>query len=378
MRLVKIKRLIAASIMVAGIFFGQEIVDFSKTGIEAITGIESQDIYNFNNIYAKENDVTYDDSGKESDSYSNEWVDGKWYNSDGTQTYASIGEWKSNGVGWWFEDGSGWYPYEEWQKIDGQYYYFKSSGYMDYSGYRDGCFLGPDGSWIEEYRGGRWCNDSSGWWYLDSTGWYPQNQYLKIDGRIYWFDEYGYIDQSEWALILVNRDNPVPDNYYIQLTSLDNGKQVDSRIYPALQQMFNDARNQGIDMFVREGYRSREYQQSIMNNRINQYQNMGYSYDDAYSMAKKYVAIPGTSEHEIGICVDINANNNVSTDSEVYTWLDNNAYKYGFIKRYPENKTEITGINNEPWHYRYVGKSAAAEMIALDMCLEEYIDYLGK
>lgn len=182
-------------------------------------------------------------------------------------------------------------------------------------------------------------------------------------------------DVSGWNLILVNKDNPVPDDYVVSLTDLSNGKQVDTRIYPALQVMFNDARSSGLDLFVREGYRTREDQQSIMDSRIQYYQDEGYSYEDAEQMARLYVAEPGTSEHELGISVDINANNNVSADDVVYSWLDENAYKYGFVKRYPENKTEITGINNEPWHYRYVGQKAAAEMKEMDMCLEEYIEW---
>lgn len=315
--------------------------------------------------------------GKKADRYSNEWINGKWYNSDGSQTYASIGSWNSDGTGWWYEDSSGWYPRNRWQKINGKYYYFLDSGYMDYNEYRDGYWLGSDGAWVEKYYGGHWCKDSKGWWYEDSTHWNPVNRYVWIDGSKYWFNSEGYLDESEWALILVNRNHPVPDNYSVDLVTLSNGKRVDARIYPALQQMFNGARNSGLDMFVREGYRTRAEQQAIMNNRIQQYMAQGYSYAQAEALAKQYVAVPGTSEHELGICVDINANNNVCSDEAVYNWLDNNAYKYGFIKRYPENKSNITGINYEPWHYRYVGEKAASEMKQLDMCLEEYLSYLS-
>ena len=197
--------------------------------------------------------------------------------------------------------------------------------------------------------------------------------------REYSFEEIDEcVDGSGWNLILVNKDNPVPDDYTVSLTDLSNGKQVDTRIYPALQKMFDDARDSGIDLFVREGYRTREDQQSIMDSRIQQYEDQGYSAEEAEALAKEYVAIPGTSEHELGISVDINANSNVSSDDTVYTWLNENAYKYGFIKRYPENKIDITGINNEPWHYRFVGQKAASEMKELDMCLEEYLDYISE
>lgn len=182
--------------------------------------------------------------------------------------------------------------------------------------------------------------------------------------------------ETEWSLILVNKDNPIPDNYDIELTDLSNGEQVDSRIYPSLQEMFDDARSNGMDLFVREGYRTREDQQAIMDSRIEEYENEGNSEEDAINLAKQYVAEPGTSEHELGISVDINANNDVSSDDTIYTWLDENAYKYGFIKRYPEDKIDITGINNEPWHYRYVGKETAKKMKEMNLCLEEYLDYL--
>ena len=194
--------------------------------------------------------------------------------------------------------------------------------------------------------------------------------------REYSFEEIDEcVDGSGWNLILVNKDNPVPDDYSVSLTDLSNGKQVDTRIYPALQKMFDDARDSGIDLFVREGYRTREDQQSIMDNRIQEYEAQGYTAEEAEDMAKQYVAIPGTSEHELGISVDINANSNISSDDVVYSWLNENAYKYGFIKRYPEDKIDITGINNEPWHYRFVGQEAAKEMKDLGYCLEEYIDY---
>ena len=110
-----------------------------------------------------------------------------------------------------------------------------------------------------------------------------------------------------WNLILVNDDYCVPRNYEVELTELSNGEKVDSRIYPQLQQMFDDARAEGLELFVREGYRTTQDQKDIMNERIQQYQNEGYSRGEAKKLAKEYVAEPGTSEHELGIAVDINA-----------------------------------------------------------------------
>ena len=180
-----------------------------------------------------------------------------------------------------------------------------------------------------------------------------------------------------WNLILVNRENYIPADYEVQLTELSNGKKVDSRIYPELQEMFDDARAQGYSLFVREGYRTQEEQQQLMDEKIEAYENEGKSKSEAKKLAEQWVAIPGTSEHQLGIAVDINADTTKSSSDDVYNWLAENAYTYGFIKRYPSNKTDITGVINEPWHYRYVGKETASKIYSQGICLEEYIDTLG-
>ena len=110
-------------------------------------------------------------------------------------------------------------------------------------------------------------------------------------------------------------------------------------------------------------------------NRV-EYENEGKSKSEAKKLAEQWVAIPGTSEHQLGIAVDINADTTKSSSDDVYSWLAENAHKYGFIKRYPSDKTDITGVINEPWHYRDVGKEAALEIYSQGMCLEEYIDTL--
>ena len=180
-----------------------------------------------------------------------------------------------------------------------------------------------------------------------------------------------------WNLILVNRENYIPADYEVQLTELSNGKKVDSRIYPELQEMFNAARAQGYGLFVREGYRTQEEQQQLMNEKIEAYENEGKSKSEAKKLAEQWVAIPGTSEHQLGIAVDIiNADTTKSSRDDVYNWLEENAHTYGFIKRYPSNKTDITGVINEPWHYRYVGKEAASAIYSQGICLEEYIETL--
>lgn len=183
-------------------------------------------------------------------------------------------------------------------------------------------------------------------------------------------------EDNGWNLILVNRNSHIPDDYKVELTELSNGEKVDSRIYPELQEMFNDARAQGYGLFVREGYRTQEEQQQLLDEKIEAYENEGKSKSEAKKLAEQWVAIPGTSEHQLGIAVDINADTTKSSSDDVYSWLAENAHKYGFIKRYPSDKTDITGVINEPWHYRYVGKEAALEIYSQGMCLEEYIDTL--
>lgn len=175
-------------------------------------------------------------------------------------------------------------------------------------------------------------------------------------------------------LILVNRENKIPENYKIELTELSNGEAVDSEIYPDLQKMFDDMREQGIYPVVGEGYRTIEKQQAIMEDKIRAYENEGYSRKKAEETAREWVAVPGTSEHELGLAVDINADKEKSDNQEVYDWLYQNAYKYGFILRYPIGKTMITGIDYEPWHYRYVGKEYAEEIHNSGLCLEEWLE----
>ena len=183
--------------------------------------------------------------------------------------------------------------------------------------------------------------------------------------------------ENGWNLILVNREHYIPDDYEVELTELSNGEKIDSRIYPDLQAMFNDARASGLQLFVRDGYRTAETQQRILDEKIEAYRTEGYSALESEKLAKEWAMVPGTSEHQLGLAVDINADNSQSNSNEVYKWLENNSYRYGFINRYPSSKTEITGVIYEPWHYRYVGKEAAQAIYSQGICLEEYIEKLN-
>lgn len=177
-----------------------------------------------------------------------------------------------------------------------------------------------------------------------------------------------------WELMLVNEDNKVPDGYVPDLLTLSNGEKVDRRIYPHLQEMFDDMRKEGHRPLVRSGYRSEAEQEEILQDKCEVYINEGHTRLVAKQLALQWVALPGTSEHQLGIAVDINPDYSMTKGWGFYDWLEENSYKYGFIKRYPADKVDITGISNESWHYRYVGKEVAKIMYEENLCLEEYIE----
>ena len=178
-------------------------------------------------------------------------------------------------------------------------------------------------------------------------------------------------DIENWNLILVNKWNKIPDNYNVELVEVPGGEKVDKRIYEALMQMLNDAKesNWNKEPIVVAGYRTNEKQTELYEERIEEYKKDGYSEKEAITEAEKWVSVPGYSEHQIGLAVDING-----ATYDLYFWLQENSYKYGFIFRYPGNKTDITGISEEVWHYRYVGKEVAKEIYDKGICLEEYLE----
>ena len=184
-------------------------------------------------------------------------------------------------------------------------------------------------------------------------------------------------DSLGWNLMLVNYENYIPNGYKPKLSEVGDGHFVDNRIYDNLKSMLDDAEDNDVYMKVVSGYRTSEKQNQIMRERIISYKAEGYSYFKAKELAEKWVAQEGTSEHQLGLAVDINQDPAKCSADKVYDWLDENATKYGFIKRYPSDKVDITKISNEPWHYRYVGVKAAEEMKEKNFCLEEYIEYLN-
>ena len=186
-------------------------------------------------------------------------------------------------------------------------------------------------------------------------------------------------DDDRWCLALVNEKHPLDTSYVpAKLTEISGGKQVDSRIADSLNKMLDDGKKAGLSMYVTSGYRSYEKQRDVFNTTMQDWINQGYTPLNAYDETKKSVAIPGTSEHATGLAVDI-----ISTkygeldekqgDTEEQKWLMEHCSEYGFVLRFPQDKSNITGIIYEPWHYRYVGVDAAKEMTENGLTLEEYV-----
>lgn len=185
--------------------------------------------------------------------------------------------------------------------------------------------------------------------------------------------------EDSWMLTLVNPWNPLPEDYACTLTSLSNGHSVDERCYPDLQAMLDACREAGLSPVICSSYRTQEKQEKLFQNKVERLIAQGYSRENAKTEAAKTVALPGTSEHQLGLAVDIvdRSNQNLDRTQEttaVQQWLMAHSWEYGFILRYPDEKSETTGIIYEPWHYRYVGKEAAEEIYRQGVCLEEYLD----
>lgn len=179
---------------------------------------------------------------------------------------------------------------------------------------------------------------------------------------------------AEWNLLLVNYENKIPGNFAIELKEMPGGEKVDSRIYNDLSLMFEKMESKGLYPVVVSGYRTVKKQKKMMKDKISELRENGYSKSQAEDEAMKWVSAVGYSEHQTGLAVDINADGINSRGTQIYEWLSKNAWKYGFILRYPENKEQKTGISFEPWHYRYVGRTAAKEITKKGLCLEEYLN----
>lgn len=175
-----------------------------------------------------------------------------------------------------------------------------------------------------------------------------------------------------WYLSLVNSRNPLPEGYEVHLVEVPGGEKVDERIYAPLMELLDAAEAEELGPVVVSGFRTGEQQQSLYDDKIRTYRQQGYAQEEAVELAEQWVARPGASEHQLGLAVDING-----AVYDIYLWLEENSWKYGFIFRYPAGKSELTGVAGEVWHYRYVGKEAAREIYERGVCLEEYLEQLA-
>lgn len=193
---------------------------------------------------------------------------------------------------------------------------------------------------------------------------------------------------NKWAMFLVNKQNPLPDNYDSMIeTELvyegDRDGYVDKRAAKYAKDMFAAALEDGIDLWVVSSYRTIQYQQDNFDRSVQQRMDNGMTYDDAYADTLREVAMPGESEHNAGLAMDIMSVEYTSMDdagfedTKAFAWLDKHAAEYGFILRYPKDKESITEIIYEPWHYRFVGVYYANEIKKSGLCLEEYFEERG-
>jgi zinc D-Ala-D-Ala carboxypeptidase len=194
------------------------------------------------------------------------------------------------------------------------------------------------------------------------------------------------IQNPKNIMVMVNKQYSLPDGYAPDDLVRPNvlysfGDQDIEKSYmrkeaaDALEAMFTDAKNNGIHLFAVSGYRSYDRQVSVFNAEVNKY---------GEEKALEAVAIPGSSEHQTGLSMDLSSESANFELSEAFgetaegKWIAQNAHRFGFILRYPKGKEAITGYKYEPWHFRYVGKKAAKVIFEKDLTLEEYFKIVQK
>ncbi len=305
-------------------------------------------------------------------------------------------------TGWVESDGSRYYydaygaPVTGWQEVDGLKRYFHpdgklGSGWVELDGKT--CHLTQEGT----LSPAGWLDIGTDRYYLledgsRHTGW------LELDGDRYFFREDGtmgrgrvfvseieprYFLENGKEIILVNPWNPIPDDYETELKQYSGRHYVSVDCYDALKQMLADCKAAGYRAIVCSANRTHEYQQGLFDKKVQYYIDRGYSLEEAEMVAATVVAFPGTSEHQLGLAVDlVDINyqllNEEQEKTEAQKWLMANSWRYGFILRYPNEKSDMTGIVYEPWHYRYVGVELATELYEKGLCLEEYLEALTK
>ena len=235
-----------------------------------------------------------------------------------------------------------------WLELEGARYYFDPSGILQTG----------------------WLQENGNTYYLDASGKACRGK-TEIDGRTHYFASTGA------EIIVVNPWNFIPEDYEVDLVEVEDGYTVDRSCLQALLEMLSACRKEGYEVQIVSAYRTHATQVRLFNNRVQRYLNSGYSEEESRKKAATSVAVPGTSEHQTGLAVDlVDADNWALNETQANTptqkWLMAHCWEYGFILRYPNGKTESTGIIYEPWHYRYVGAELAKEIHKSGLCLEEY------
>lgn len=202
-----------------------------------------------------------------------------------------------------------------------------------------------------------------------------------------------YNAEEDWALYVIGNKNPLPENFIVDTKTVTGERTLDSRCADYAIQMLNAAAEQNVGLFVTSSYRSVQKQAENLESYINTLISQGYSQDEAKIQAEKEIALPGRSEHNAGLAMDIVSSDYWSTHDDLdesfeklpqFDWLIENSWKYGFVLSYPKGKEDITGIIYEPWHYRFVGLKHAEKMhevyestgefLTVNEYIEQYID----
>lgn len=189
------------------------------------------------------------------------------------------------------------------------------------------------------------------------------------------------LKKTDWNLILVNKQHPIPQDYSFTLGKINGSMKCDIRILTNLRKMMEAAKDDGVTLVIKSPYRNEQRQRYLFNKKIKSIMKKNCSYLIAYQQAAQAVTLPGSSEHEIGLALDIVSNHYSALEvdfsqTDAGKWLAAHSHEYGFILRYPKGKEDITGIEFEPWHFRYVGVLAATYMYEKQLTLEELIQLL--
>lgn len=250
--------------------------------------------------------------------------------------------------------------YIGWLDADGARYYLDENGILQ-TGWLDLAddryYLGEDGAM------------RTGWLSLEDDYYYFREDGAMAKGVVNIDDVDRHFSSTGKYVVVVNKWNPVPADYEVSFASI-NGYQISENCLEALEALMAACREAGYSCKINSAYRSKGDQQAIWNNRYNNYISSGYSKEKAEQLTRESVADPGTSEHQLGLAVDL------GSGSAGYEWLAEHSWEYGFHLRYPEGKTDITGIIYEPWHFRYLGKELAKELFEAQLTVEEYMELL--